>query len=82
MTATILAILAALAPLVVWFIRRRAARRDDHFNQIEKRHEQISREIIRNDQTAANRTLDDDLRRLRALQGHQQRQDRAKDSSQ
>ena len=79
MTLSIIAILAALIPLLVWFIRRQAARRDDPLNQKEKRHEEISRQIIHDDETAANRTLDDDLRRLHSLQGHQQRQDNPPD---
>jgi len=44
MSASICAILAALVPLVVWFIRRRAARRDDPANHAEQHHEQIERE--------------------------------------
>jgi type VI protein secretion system component VasK len=82
MSAPIWAILAALVPLVVWFIRRRAARRDDPANQKEEHHEQIAREIIHNDEAGANRSLDDDLRRLRALQSHQQRPDRPPDQGQ
>ena len=76
MSAAILSILAALVPLAVWLIRRRVARADDPTEQQEKRYEQNAREIINDDEAAANRRLDNDLRRLRALQGDQQRQDR------
>src|SRR5712671_4155169 len=81
MSASLWTILAALVPLLVWLIRRHFARQDDPINQTEKRHEEIAHEIIANDEAAANSALDDDLRRLHALQSDQQRQDRPPDQS-
>ena len=62
MTIAILTILASLVPLLVWWIRRRAATEDDPLQQHENHREQIAKEIIHNDETAANRSLDDDKR--------------------
>ena len=68
MTAAILTILAALIPFGIWLYRRRAAENDDPQAQHEKHREQIAKEILRNDEASANRSLDDDLDRLSILQ--------------
>ena len=76
MTATILTILAALIPFVIWLWKRAASRADDAWQQHEKHREQIAQEIIRDDQAAANRSLDADLDKLRSLQGDRGGQNR------
>ena len=68
MTTSILAILAALVPLFVWLIRRHLTHEDDPYTKHAENREQLAKEIIHNDETAANRSLDDDLDKLRALQ--------------
>ena len=68
MTTAILAILAALVPLIAWLIRRHLNHEDDPYIQHTEKREQIAKEILRNDETSANRTLDADLDRLRTLQ--------------
>ena len=50
--------------------KRAAAKNDDPAQQHEKKRESIAKEILRSDETAANRSLDDDLDRLRTLQSH------------
>jgi len=67
MTIAILTILASLLPLLVWWVRRRAASNDDPYHQHEEHREQIAREIIHNDEAAANQSLDVDLDRLSIL---------------
>jgi uncharacterized membrane protein len=56
-----------------WFlIRRRAAKRDDPREQNRRRKEEIAREVLAHGHSAedrANSSLDDDLQRLRTLQG-------------
>ena len=68
MTTSILAILAALVPLFVWLIRRHLTHEDDPYTQHVEKREQLAKEIIDSDEAAANRSLDDDLDRLRTLQ--------------
>ena len=68
MTTAILTILAALIPFGIWLYRRRAAENDDPQEQHEKHRAQIAKEIIRNDEASANRSLDDDLDRLHSLE--------------
>ena len=68
MTTAILGILAALIPFAIWLWKRAAAKHDDPAEQNENHRETIAKEILRNDETAANRSLDDDLDRLRSLQ--------------
>ncbi len=70
MSASIIAILAALVPLFVWLIRRHISHEDDPYNQHAQKREALAKEIIHDDETAANRSLDDDLDKLRALQSH------------
>ena len=67
MTTSIIAILAALVPLFVWLIRRHLTHEDDPYTQHVEKREELAKEIIRNDETAANRSLDADLDRLRSL---------------
>ena len=67
MLTSTLAILAALVPLFVWLIRRHLTHEDDPYTQHAEKREQLAKEIIRNDETAANRSLDADLDRLRSL---------------
>ncbi len=68
MTTAILAILAALVPLIAWLIRRHLNHEDDPYIQHTEKREQIAKEILRHDEESANRTLDADLDRLRSLQ--------------
>ena len=70
MTIAILTILAALVPLLVWWVRRAAAKKDDPWQQHENHRETIAKEIIHNDETAANQSLDADLDRLHSLEQH------------
>jgi len=70
MTASIITILAALIPFAIWLYKRRAAVNDDPWEQHEKHREQIAKEIIHNDEAAANRSLDEDLDRLQSLEKH------------
>ena len=69
MLTSIIAILAALVPLFVWLIRRHLTHEDDPATQHNEKREAIAKEIIHNDETAANQSLDADLDRLRSLQG-------------
>ena len=55
MTTAILAILAAAIPLIVWLIRRHLTHEDDPWTQHTEKREAIAKEILRNDETAANR---------------------------
>jgi len=66
MTIAILTILGSLVPLLVWWVRRAAAKHDDPAEQHENKRESIAKEILRNNETAANRSLDDDLDRLKS----------------
>ena len=68
MTATILTLLATLVPFAIWLWKRHAAKTDDPTQQHELHREQIAKEIIHDDEAAANRSLDDDLDKLRSLQ--------------
>ena len=67
MTTSILAILAALVPLFVWLIRRHLTHEDDPYTKHAEKREELAKEIIHNDEAAANRSLDADLDRLRSL---------------
>jgi hypothetical protein len=67
MTTAILAILAAAIPLIAWLIRRHLNDEDDPYIQHTEKREQIAKEILRNDEDSANRTLDADLDKLRGL---------------
>jgi uncharacterized protein with ATP-grasp and redox domains len=67
MTTAILAILAALIPLIAWLIRRHLTHEDDPYTEHTEKREQIAKEILRNDEDSANRTLDADLDKLRGL---------------
>ena len=75
MTTAILGILAALIPFVIWLWKRHDAKTDDPWQQHENHREQIAKEIIHNDETSANRSLDADLDKLRSLQGDRRGQD-------
>ena len=77
MLTSIVAILAALVPLFVRLIRRHLTHEDDPYIQHAEKREQIAKEIIQSDETAANRSLDDDLDKLRALQSDRGGQNRA-----
>jgi hypothetical protein len=76
MTLSLLTILAALLPFAIWLYKRHAAIEADPIQQYEEHREQIAKEILRSDEAAANRSLDDDLDRLRALQSDPGRQNR------
>ncbi len=67
MTTAILGIVVALIPFAIWLWKREAAKHDDPAEQHEKAREAIAREIIHDDEAAANRSLDDDLERLALL---------------
>ena len=68
MTTAIVGILAALIPFAIWLWKRHAATQDDPWQQHEKHQEAIAKEIIHNDEAAANQSLDADLDKLRSLQ--------------
>jgi hypothetical protein len=68
MTPSLLTILAALIPFAIWLWKRSAAKSDNALQQHEQHREQIAKEIILNDEAAANRSLDADLDKLRSLQ--------------
>ena len=68
MLTSIIAILAALVPLFVWLIRRHVTNEDDPTTKHTEKREQLAKEIIHNDETAANQSLDADLDKLRSLQ--------------
>ncbi len=74
MSASIIAILAALVPLFVWLIRRHISHEEDPYTQHAEKREALAKEIITDDETAANRSLDADLDRLRTLQSDRGRQ--------
>lgn len=73
MTAAVLTILAALAGLLVWWVRRRSAQADDPLEQHRKRYAQIDEDIAGGDGAAAGAHAADDLdeldRRLRHQNG-------------
>jgi hypothetical protein len=75
MIASIVTLLVTLAPFLVWLWKRHEQRKDNPYAQHQKAREELAREIIQHDETAANRNLDNDLDRLRTLQSHQQRPD-------
>jgi len=81
MTATILTLLAALIPFAIWLYKRASARKDDRQYRHELRRQQMAREVIRNDEAAANRSLDDDLDELRSLQSDRRGQNRSPSQS-
>jgi hypothetical protein len=60
----ILAIVAALVPLLVWWIRRSAEKKDDPIQQHRERTEQIDQDIAKRDSLAATRHATDDLDEL------------------
>jgi len=68
MTTAILSILTALIPFAIWLWKRLAAQHDSPAQQHENHRESVAKEIIQNDEAAANRSLDDDLDKLRTLQ--------------
>lgn len=68
MTTAILGILAALVPFAIWLYKRHAATQVDPQQQHENHREEIAKEIVRNDESSANRSLDADLDKLRSLQ--------------
>jgi hypothetical protein len=67
MTTAILGILAALIPFAIWLWKRHAATEDDPWQQHENHRETIAKEIIHNDEAAANQSLDADLDKLYVL---------------
>jgi hypothetical protein len=75
MIASILAILAAVVPFLVLLWKRHARREEDPYEQHIEHRAELAREIIQHDEGGANRSLDDDLDRLHALQGHQRGSD-------
>ncbi len=64
----IFTILAALIPFGIWLYKARAKRKADPAVQNQERKEQIAKEIITRDAEAVNRSLDDDLERVRSLE--------------
>ena len=68
MAVTILALLGALAPLLIWWLKRWAERREDPSTQNRKRYEQAELDIARRDGPAASRHGLDDLDELDRLQ--------------
>ena len=65
---TILALLAALVPLLIWWIKRAAEKRDDPIEQNRKRCAQADADIARGDGVAAGVNGAADLDELERLQ--------------
>jgi hypothetical protein len=63
----ILALLGALAPLLVWLVKRWGERREDPATQNRKRYEQAELDIARRDGPGASRHGLDDLDELDRL---------------
>jgi hypothetical protein len=63
-TAGLITIGAALIPFLIWLYRKQDAKATDPDEENRKRKEAIARQIIRNDEEGANRSLDDDRRRI------------------
>lgn len=70
MITSLIALLVALVPFVLWLYKRRAARRADPLQQHRDRYQQIDRDLIARAGQAASAHSADDLaeleRRLRA----------------
>lgn len=62
MAAGIIAILAALIPLVVFLVRRRIAKKDDPKVQLQKANDETDKMVATGNADALNTLLDDDLR--------------------
>jgi hypothetical protein len=76
MVTSIIALLGALVPLLIWWLKRRAGQRDDPAQQNRNRYAQAELDIARRDGPGASRHgLDDldELDRLRRSQGDPQR---------
>ncbi len=72
MVTGIIALVAALVPLVIWLVKRWAGRRDDPAEQNRRRYEQAELDVARRDGAGASRHgLDDldELDRLRRAKG-------------
>jgi hypothetical protein len=69
MTAAILAILAAVIPLVVWLVRRSIEKSDDPKEQHRKRVESAESAIAKGDADALSANLASMLQRLREAKG-------------
>jgi hypothetical protein len=68
MGVAILALLGALVPLLIWWLKRWAERREDPATQNRKRYEQAELDIARPDGPGASRHGLDDLNELDRLQ--------------
>jgi hypothetical protein len=68
MAVAILALLGALVPLVVWWVKRWAERREDPATQNRKRYEQAETDVSKHDGPGASRHGLDDLNELDRLQ--------------
>ena len=67
MAVSIIGLVCALVPLLVWWLKRRAARADDPAVQNEARHVQAELDLIKRDGEAASRHGLDDLDQLDRL---------------
>ena len=68
MATGIIALLGALAPLLIWWLKRRAGQRDDPAEQNHKRYEQAELDVARRDGPGASRHGLDDLDELDRMQ--------------
>lgn len=68
MTLAILGIISALLPLLVWWIKRVAARRDDPISDHRKRYATIDQDIIKGASERASANASDDLDELERLE--------------
>ena len=80
MTASILALLGALIPFVIWLWKRRVSKQDDKYQQHEARVQEANSAIARGNADAVTRQLDDELRWLRSHAGDSSGQSNGKTS--
>lgn len=67
MASAIIALLGALLPLLIWWLKRRAGQRDDPAEQNRQRYAQAELDIARHDGPGASRHGLDDLDELDRL---------------
>lgn len=68
MIAGIISLAGLLVGLLAWWIKRRAARKDDPKEQVHERYEQIDQDIAKGDSMALTLHADNDLDTFERLQ--------------
>lgn len=74
MTVAILGIVGTVLSFAVWLWKRKATNADTPEARLEKNRNATAREIIKDDEDAANARLDDQLNRLRSRKSDSSRQ--------